>query len=73
MIGNITVVPVLKTIGLGLGVAVWSCISMLWGWATGTFGLFGLKTNDIPVLLPFIISDDFLAETSFLYYTRSHG
>ncbi|XP_071087067.1 transmembrane protein 144-like isoform X2 [Haliotis cracherodii] len=48
--GNICVVPIIKTIGLGLGLCVWGSINLLVGWATGRFGLFGLKAsipNDI--------------------------
>ena len=39
--GNITVVPIVKTIGLGIGLLVWGLVSMLVGWASGHFGIFG--------------------------------
>ena len=38
--GNITVVPIVKTIGLGIGLLVWGLVSMLVGWASGHFGIF---------------------------------
>ncbi|KAK3099262.1 hypothetical protein FSP39_001819 [Pinctada imbricata] len=41
--GNICVVPIIKTIGMGLGLCIWGMTNLLSGWATGRFGLFGLK------------------------------
>jgi len=38
--GNMCVVPIIKTIGLGLGMLLWGSFNMLSGWATGRFGLF---------------------------------
>ncbi|XP_053398631.1 transmembrane protein 144-like isoform X2 [Mercenaria mercenaria] len=57
--GNICVVPIIKTIGLGLGLCIWGMTNLLSGWATGRFGLFGLHAdppdnkvlNDIGVIL----------------------
>ncbi|XP_074650104.1 transmembrane protein 144-like isoform X2 [Tubulanus polymorphus] len=40
--GNICVVPIIKTIGLGLGILIWGTTNMLSGWASGRFGWFGL-------------------------------
>jgi len=45
--GNLLAVPVIKMIGLGLGILIWGMTNLVMGWATGTFGLFGLKANDI--------------------------
>jgi len=45
--GNILVVPIVKLIGLGLGISLWGSINLLGGWATGKFGLFGLKADSI--------------------------
>ena len=45
--GNILVVPIVKLIGLGLGISLWGSINLLGGWATGKFGLFGLKADAI--------------------------
>jgi glucose uptake protein GlcU len=47
--GNITVVPIVKCIGLGLGMCLWASSNLLIGWASGTFGLFGLKSQSVPV------------------------
>ncbi|OWF45138.1 Transmembrane protein 144 [Mizuhopecten yessoensis] len=45
--GNIMVVPIIKTIGLGLGLCIWGMVNLLSGWATGRFGFFGI-TQEIP-------------------------
>jgi len=41
-LGNTTVVPVVDTIGLGMGMLIWGGTSMIVGWATSYFGLAGL-------------------------------
>ncbi|CAK8684345.1 transmembrane protein 144-like [Clavelina lepadiformis] len=46
--GNICVVPVVKTIGLGLGLLIWGSFNLLSGWASGRFGWFGLKPEAPP-------------------------
>ena len=33
--GNIMAVPVINSIGLGMGMLIWGCTNMLMGWATG--------------------------------------
>lgn len=43
--GNICVVPIIKTIGLGLGLCMWGVTNLLSGWVTGRFGLFGLNAE----------------------------
>ncbi|XP_072519922.1 transmembrane protein 144b [Salminus brasiliensis] len=50
--GNITSVPVVKCIGLGLGMLLWGASGLLIGWASSRFGLFGLDPEEIskPVL-----------------------
>lgn len=40
--GNLCVVPVIKCIGLSMGMLLWGSTNMLMGWATGRFGLFGI-------------------------------
>ncbi|XP_060064810.1 transmembrane protein 144-like [Ylistrum balloti] len=45
--GNIMVVPIIKTIGLGLGLCIWGMVNLLSGWATGRFGLFGID-KEVP-------------------------
>jgi glucose uptake protein GlcU len=46
-LGNLTVVPIIKTIGLGLGLIVWCGIELVVGWATARYGLFGIN-KEIP-------------------------
>ncbi|XP_062864717.1 transmembrane protein 144a [Trichomycterus rosablanca] len=50
--GNITVVPIVKTIGLGLGLLIWASFNLLIGWASSRFGWFGIEaeTVDKPTL-----------------------
>uniref|UniRef100_A0A8C5P7Q5 Transmembrane protein 144 n=1 Tax=Leptobrachium leishanense TaxID=445787 RepID=A0A8C5P7Q5_9ANUR len=40
--GNITVVPIVKTVGLGLGLLIWASTNLLTGWASSRFGMFGI-------------------------------
>lgn len=40
--GNICVVPIIKTIGMGLGLCIWGMFNLLAGWASGRFGWFGI-------------------------------
>ncbi|XP_036372937.1 transmembrane protein 144a [Megalops cyprinoides] len=50
--GNITVVPILKTIGLSLGILIWGSFNLLMGWASSRFGWFGIDPEEVakPVL-----------------------
>ncbi|MCJ8733704.1 hypothetical protein PDJAM_G00226600 [Pangasius djambal] len=50
--GNISSVPVVKCIGLGLGMLLWGASALLIGWASSRFGLFGLEPEVVsrPVL-----------------------
>lgn len=50
--GNITVVPIVKTIGLGLGLLIWASVNLLMGWASSRFGWFGIEAETVskPVL-----------------------
>ncbi|KAF4094117.1 hypothetical protein AMELA_G00009280 [Ameiurus melas] len=41
--GNICLVPVVKCVGLGLGMLLWGASGLLIGWASSLFGLFGLE------------------------------
>lgn len=40
-IGNLTAMPIIDAIGLGLGVLIWGSVNCVVGWAVGRFGLFG--------------------------------
>ncbi|XP_066504735.1 transmembrane protein 144b isoform X2 [Hoplias malabaricus] len=46
--GNIGSVPMVKCIGLGLGMLFWASNVLLVGWASSRFGLFGLYPEDVP-------------------------
>ncbi|XP_051983197.1 transmembrane protein 144a [Xyrauchen texanus] len=50
--GNVTVVPILKTIGLGLGLLIWASFNLLMGWASSRFGWFGIEAETVskPIL-----------------------
>ncbi|XP_051276638.1 transmembrane protein 144b isoform X2 [Dicentrarchus labrax] len=50
--GNITAVPIVKAIGLGLGILIWGSSSLLMGWASSRFGWFGIAAQDVsrPIL-----------------------
>jgi glucose uptake protein GlcU len=43
--GNIMCVPIIKILGLSLGLLIWGQTNMLIGWATGYFGLFGVASQ----------------------------
>uniref|UniRef100_A0A914DRH3 Transmembrane protein 144 n=1 Tax=Acrobeloides nanus TaxID=290746 RepID=A0A914DRH3_9BILA len=45
-IGNVTAVPIISTIGLGLGILIWGTTNCLVGWACGRFGLFGINASE---------------------------
>uniref|UniRef100_A0A8D3CGP0 Transmembrane protein 144 n=1 Tax=Scophthalmus maximus TaxID=52904 RepID=A0A8D3CGP0_SCOMX len=42
------VVPIVKAIGLGLGILIWGSSSLLMGWASSRFGWFGITAQDVP-------------------------
>ena len=44
--GNMMCGPIINLIGLSMGLLIWGSVNMFAGWATGTFGLFGLNKND---------------------------
>ncbi|CAJ1059077.1 transmembrane protein 144b [Xyrichtys novacula] len=50
--GNILVVPIVKAVGLSLGVLIWGSSSLLMGWASTKFGWFGINPQEVsrPVL-----------------------
>ncbi|XP_062371945.1 transmembrane protein 144a isoform X2 [Sardina pilchardus] len=43
--GNITVVPIVKTVGLGMGILIWNSFNLIMGWASSRFGWFGIKAE----------------------------
>ncbi|XP_063044538.1 transmembrane protein 144b [Engraulis encrasicolus] len=46
--GNITSVPIVRSIGLGLGVLLWGSSGLLMGWASSRFGWFGIGEQEVP-------------------------
>ncbi|KAK3531923.1 hypothetical protein QTP86_000336 [Hemibagrus guttatus] len=44
--GNITVVPIIKTIGLGLGLLIWASFNLLMGWASSRAIVFFFVKSD---------------------------
>ncbi|KAM5159340.1 transmembrane protein 144 isoform 2-T2 [Callospermophilus lateralis] len=46
--GNIAVVPIIKTIGLGLGILIWGSFNAITGWASSRFGWFGMDAEEVP-------------------------
>jgi len=45
--GNILSVPIIRCIGLSLGMLLWSLVSMTMGWLSGSLGLFYLKPEHV--------------------------
>ena len=45
--GNMLCPVAIRFIGMGMGLILWGCTAMIIGWASGKFGLFGLKKQDI--------------------------
>jgi len=50
--GNMMVVPVIKMIGLSLGMLIWGLANLLMGWGSGNFGILGVSKQDVsfPIL-----------------------
>jgi len=45
--GNLMCGSIIQLIGLGMGILIWGSTNMLIGWASGTFGLFGLRAESV--------------------------
>jgi len=45
--GNLCVVPIIKLVGLGLGILVWGSSSLITGFLLGKTGLFDLKKDEV--------------------------
>jgi len=50
--GNIMAVPIIKMIGLSLGMLIWGLTNLLMGWGSGNFGILGVNQEKVssPVL-----------------------
>jgi glucose uptake protein GlcU len=42
MVGNLMTPTIIRLVGLGIGLSIWDLSNMVMGWATGSFGLFGV-------------------------------
>jgi len=47
--GNILTVPIIKCIGLSLGMLIWGLCNLIMGWLSGTLGLFDLKPEAVEI------------------------
>ena len=47
--GNTLAIVVIQLLGMGLSVAIWGATSMLVGWATGKFGLWGIHAESVVI------------------------
>ncbi|KAL3320192.1 hypothetical protein Ciccas_001130 [Cichlidogyrus casuarinus] len=65
--GNICTVPVFRTIGMSLGILIWSMFNMIIGWASGRFGWFHI-TPSIPSNIPLNYAGVSIAVFSTLIY-----
>jgi hypothetical protein len=45
--GNVMCVPVIKMIGLGLGMLVWGVANLLTGWLSARFGFMGIDVQEV--------------------------
>ncbi|KAJ1428883.1 CEO family-domain-containing protein [Ochromonadaceae sp. CCMP2298] len=45
--GNMLCPVAIRFVGMGMGLILWGCTSMVIGWASGKFGLFGLARQEI--------------------------
>jgi len=48
-IANCITVPIIRTLGMGLAIAVVGTMNMLTGWACGHFGIWGVETEEVKI------------------------
>ncbi|XP_005076201.2 transmembrane protein 144 isoform X2 [Mesocricetus auratus] len=67
--GNVAVVPIIKTIGLGLGILIWGSFNTLTGWASSRFGWFGMDVKEVanPMLNYFGAGLSVVSAITFLF------
>ncbi|KAL1777536.1 transmembrane protein 144 [Sigmodon hispidus] len=67
--GNIAVIPIIKTIGLGLGILIWGSFNTLTGWASSRFGWFGIDPEEVsnPMLNYFGAGLSIVSAFTFLF------
>ncbi|KJH50309.1 hypothetical protein DICVIV_03502 [Dictyocaulus viviparus] len=44
--GNTTAIPLIRRIGMAVGLFIWSSTKCVTGWVTSRFGMFGMKSNE---------------------------
>ncbi|RCN31566.1 hypothetical protein ANCCAN_22642, partial [Ancylostoma caninum] len=44
-LGNVTAIPIMSVLGLGMGMLIWGATNCITGWAVGRYGLFGVKAT----------------------------
>jgi len=47
MLGNLMTPTIIRLVGLGIGLTIWDLSNMVMGWATGNFGLFGVREESV--------------------------
>ena len=52
--GNVTAVPIIQCIGLGLGLLIWGGTALVVGWACAYFGFLGERSEASQVHIPFL-------------------
>ena len=52
--GNTLSVPVIKMIGLSLGLLIWGSANMIMGWLTGQLGILGVDSQADSVVTPWM-------------------
>ncbi|VDK54657.1 unnamed protein product [Cylicostephanus goldi] len=44
-LGNVTAIPIMSSLGMGMGMLIWGTTNCVTGWAVGRYGLFGTKAH----------------------------
>ena len=69
--GNVTAVPIIRCIGLGLGLLIWGGTALVVGWACAYFGLIGEQSEASAVHLPWLnIIGALLAVVSLIVFSQ---
>ncbi|XP_056328623.1 transmembrane protein 144b [Danio aesculapii] len=72
--GHISAVPVVKFIGLGLGILLWGSSALLIGWASSRFGWFGLHPEEVSKpLLNYCGAGLCLLSAIIFFFVKSDG
>lgn len=52
--GNIMSVPIIKMIGISMGLLIWGSSNMLMGWLSGTLGILGVESQSDSIVTPWM-------------------